>query len=647
LRGRILFFLLFAFLLSFIAFLYAPGLWGDFEFDDLGNIVENQALHVSSLNIDQLRSAAFSGDAGPTGRPITLLTFALNIFFFGMQPFYFKLVNLLIHLANVALVAVFSSLLLRRVYKLNTSTSLFAGLAVAAMWGGHPLNLTSVLYIVQRMTSLSSLFGFVALGLYAWMRQDAQGTIGIWRVRLVISGILLSLVLSLLCKESGVLFILIILWVELCIFEFRMNGNILRIGNFSVRSLVAIVVSVLGLVVALWIVPPMISPSAFVQRDFTLIERVLTESRVIFMYLGMIFYPTLSGLSLYHDDFLISRSLFDPIQTFVSSAALLMILLSMVLLWNRCRMLVFAFGWFFIAHILESTVFSLELVHEHRNYFASIGFFLLFVGWVIKLRGRAKLFLIVLGGGLFLLYSFVTYNRSVVWSNLVDHAAFEAAMHPNSDRANYQMGRVYLKLLDATKNKEYGNKAHEYFKKASESYMPGNGAYFAQIQLAYYLGEQPEKDLVTTLAERLRSLPSYNSNVGFLKALVDCQLEGNCKMPGPDVVGLLASAVDNPKASAWGKSQVYLLLGRYFIESIGDMSKGEEFIRDAIASSDHAGARLMLAQVLRLQGRSAEALQQLDQAEALDRFAVNAQWIRSERAKIKEILDRKGRDAEY
>ncbi|SDK54670.1 hypothetical protein SAMN05216189_10426 [Pseudomonas delhiensis] len=646
-RGRILFFLLLAFLLLFIAFLYSPGLWGDFEFDDLGNIVENQALYVSSLSIEQLRSAAFSGDAGPTGRPVTLLTFALNIFFFGIQPFYFKLVNLLIHLANVALVAVFSSLLLRRVYKLNPSISLFAGLAVAAMWGAHPLNLTSVLYIVQRMTSLSALFGFVALGLYAWLRQDTQGGVGIGRVSLVVFGVLLSLVLSLLCKESGILFVLLILWTELCVFEFRVNGNTLRIGKWSVQSIVVAVVAILSLIAAIWIIPPMISPAAFVQRDFTLVERLLTESRVIFMYLGMIFYPTLSGLSLYHDDFLISRSLFDPIQTLISSAALLVILLTMILLWNRCRMLVFALGWFFISHILESTVFSLELVHEHRNYFASIGLFCLFVGGVIKLHGRAKLFMIVLGGGVFLLYSFVTYNRSVVWSNLVDHAAFEAVMHPKSDRANYQMGRIYLKLLDSTKNKEYGDKAREYFKKASESYEPGNGAYFAQIHLAYYLKEQPEKELVSTLAERLRSLPFYNSNVGFLRALVECQLDGHCQMSGPDLVGLLASAVDNPRASAWGKSQVYLLLGRYFIESIGDTLKGEEFIRDAIANSDHAGARLMLAQVLRLQGRSTEAQEQLDQAEALDKFAVNAQWIRSERAKVKEMLDRRGNNAEH
>lgn len=641
-RARPLFLLTLVLLLFFVAFIYFPGLSGDFEFDDAGNIADNQQLHISALTLEQLRSAAFSGDAGPTGRPATLLTFALNLFFFGMQPFYFKLVNLFIHLANVVLVAYLSSFLLRRACRFSSSQSLFAGLTVAALWGVHPINLTSILYVVQRMTSLSAFFGFVALLMFVWCRQGGLR----WYASLLLGfGILFCLLLSILCKESGVLFVLLMFWIELAIFEFKSSGRTLMLGKFSLQSVVVAVGGLLALYVVIWIVPPMISPAAYMQRDFTLVERILTESRVLFMYLGMILYPTLSGLSLYHDDFLISKSIVEPIQTLYSCLALFGILLAIGLLWSRWRILAFALGWFLIAHLLESTVFSLELVHEHRNYFASIGFFCVFASWLAQLRGGFRLCVGVVGVGFFLLYAFVTYNRSLIWSNLVDHAAFEAAMHPKSDRANYQMGRIYLKLLDNTHDKRFADKAREYFLRASESYTSGNGSYFALIHLSYYLGEKPDELLIKDLSERLRTRPFYNSNVGFLKALVDCQLSGFCHVPVPELIGLMASAVENPRVAPESSSQVYLLLARYFTEGLGDLIKGEEFIRDSIRIQDQVGGRLMLVQVLRLQGRYADALTQLERAEAMDRYAINSRWIGAERSKLQDALkNEKSRD---
>ncbi|TLX79350.1 tetratricopeptide repeat protein, partial [Pseudomonas nicosulfuronedens] len=166
-----LFVVLFVGLLSVVLFLYAPGLHGDFEFDDSANIIDNNSLHITALDLKQLRAAAVSGDAGPTGRPLALISFALNIYFFGMQPFYFKLINVLIHLCNIVLVAGLSSLILRRWYSLSARSGALAGLAVAALWGVHPINLTSILYVVQRMTSLSALFGFLAIYLYVRWRS--------------------------------------------------------------------------------------------------------------------------------------------------------------------------------------------------------------------------------------------------------------------------------------------------------------------------------------------------------------------------------------------------------------------------------------------------------------------------------------------
>ncbi|MDH1007826.1 hypothetical protein N5J43_26550 [Pseudomonas nicosulfuronedens] len=636
-----LFVVLFVGLLSVVLFLYAPGLHGDFEFDDSANIIDNNSLHITALDLKQLRAAAVSGDAGPTGRPLALISFALNIYFFGMQPFYFKLINVLIHLCNIVLVAGLSSLILRRWYSLSARSGALAGLAVAALWGVHPINLTSILYVVQRMTSLSALFGFLAIYLYVrWRSKPSTEQLSL-KGGLSILLILLALVLSMFSKESGVLFVLLLAWIEYCVFEFKSDGRVLRLGALTLRYLVTAVGLAMALVALVWVIPPMISPGAFAQRDFTLSERLLTESRVIFFYLAMIVYPVLSSLSLYHDDFTISTSLTQPDSTVYAVFGIVLLWAICLFGWRRYRMLSFAIGWFFISHLLESTVFSLELVHEHRNYFASIGLLCFLVGVGTQLRGRVRVTLMILGAAFFLLFSFVTYNRSLVWSSLVDHAVYEAEMHPRSDRANYQMGRIYLKLLDNSKDMAFAAKAREYFQRSADAYLPANGSYFALIHLAYYLNEKADPLVVQRLQERLRTLPFYNSNVAFLRVLVDCQLGGFCHLPPEELVALLAASLENPRAAPESRSSVYLLLGRYFIESIGDLRKGEEFFRDSINVLDAPGARIMLVQALRMQGRFAEALDELKLAAARDRLGANAQWIVSEHQRILQAQDNK------
>ncbi|MGH8377768.1 MAG: tetratricopeptide repeat protein, partial [Gammaproteobacteria bacterium] len=141
---------------------YLPGLHGPFVFDDITNIVQNKALAMHSLAWDQLMHAALSSDAGPTGRPLSSLSFALNIYFNGLDATAFKITNLVIHLLNGLLVFI----LLRQIVEhwskkrviQSANTAFWLPLLCAAAWLLHPLNLTAVLYVVQRETSLCSLF---------------------------------------------------------------------------------------------------------------------------------------------------------------------------------------------------------------------------------------------------------------------------------------------------------------------------------------------------------------------------------------------------------------------------------------------------------------------------------------------------------
>ena len=86
------------------AIAYYPGLHGPFLFDDNPNIADNPALRLGSLSPHELLRAAFSSHAGLLYRPISMLSFAFNLYFFGANSFSFKLTNLIIHLINALLI---------------------------------------------------------------------------------------------------------------------------------------------------------------------------------------------------------------------------------------------------------------------------------------------------------------------------------------------------------------------------------------------------------------------------------------------------------------------------------------------------------------------------------------------------------------
>ena len=81
-------------------FVYQRGLSGPFLFDDGPNIVRNANLAIHDLSPASLTQAAWSGHSGPLLRPLSMMSFAANYYATGLDPYYFKLTNLVIHLFN-------------------------------------------------------------------------------------------------------------------------------------------------------------------------------------------------------------------------------------------------------------------------------------------------------------------------------------------------------------------------------------------------------------------------------------------------------------------------------------------------------------------------------------------------------------------
>lgn len=621
-------------------FIYQQGLNGDYVFDDGVNILENKKLAITRLDWASLQAAWGSGDAGPLGRPIAMLSFALNHYFIGFDPYYFKLTNLIIHLFNGLLVFLISVKLfqwLNHQYQTISLKSIhYLACLVSLIWLIHPLNLTSVLYVVQRMTSLSALFGLLAVLIYCS-----------WRIRPMSWGgtvfaafaTILSLVASMLSKESGVLFIPLIYWIELIFFQAKnQQFQPIYIKSIKLSTLLWGGV-VVGFLLFLYLLPPYLNPANFARREFTLDERLLTESRVIFYYLKMFFYPLLSDLSLYHDDFLISKSITNPITTLYSLMSLVGITAICVALVKKHPMLLFAWGWYIISQLLESTFISLELIHEHRNYFGTIGFIITAVYYLAQIDNqKIRPFIYLLGGLYTANLAFTTWQRAEIWSNLVDHAAYEATMHPKSDRANYQLARIYMNLMQLHPEQQthYAKLAKKALAQSKQSYMPANGAWFAELHLASYLKEQIQQQTIDQLIWRIKHEPFHNNNISFLSALANCQISGDCKVPHDQAVLIIAAGLDNQGVGDNLKAEIYKLLAQYFVGVASDFEKGEEFTQQAIILHDDVNGRLIFAQIYRLQGKLAQAEQQLQKAKQLDS---NKIWVKEIAIEQRNISD--------
>jgi hypothetical protein len=362
-------------LLLLVALVYWPGLHGGFEFDDYPNIVDNLALHVGAgSDWNAWLAAAFSSPSSDLQRPLAMLTFAINHALTGLDPYWMKLTNLAIHLLNTVLVFGLVRALLLAADQSDAGNAAHRdrqALWVAAAWALNPINLVAVLLVVQRMESLNHTFVFAGLWLYlVGRRRIREGGRG-WP--LVLAGLIGGTALGVLVKESAALLPLYALAIEWALLGFEA-----RDGRRSRRlmALYAVGLVIPACIVARWLLPGLMGSGAYAGRSFSMGERLLTEGRVLVDYLHWMLLPDPSRLSLYHDDYVVSHGLLTPPSTLWALLFLAVLLAAMAWLHKRRPLMALGIAWFFIAQLLTATVLPLELVYDHRNYFASLGVFL-------------------------------------------------------------------------------------------------------------------------------------------------------------------------------------------------------------------------------------------------------------------------------
>lgn len=414
-------------------FLYQPGFTGPFLLDDF-HVLAPLGYHGGITTLESARTFMFSAE-GFTGRPVSMASFILDDSTWPASPYSFKQTNLLLHTACGLLVFLVIREFLHGFLKLEEYRASVLALIAMAIWLLHPVHVSTVLYVVQRMAILGAFFSLIAVLSYLKLRkalteQNALKSAACFAL------LITSVFVGFLSKENAILCLLFIV-----VWEFYLLPsdafNKLRLK----KSHAFLLIAALSLLVVyatrdFW-------GGAYAGRSFTLTDRILLQPAIVGDYLIKLVFPTVSQFNLFDGRFdssavsLLNKDYLFGLFFFLVFLGFL--ITSLLKKWDIC-----AFGllWFLVFHTMESTILPLELYFEHRNYLPSIG--LLFcvlcgINWLykkLKLESTVKLCMAVV----VVYLTFSTFLLTKTWSETTGLLIKFEGDEPNSVRAKVTLG---------------------------------------------------------------------------------------------------------------------------------------------------------------------------------------------------------------
>jgi len=601
--------------------IYWPGLSGAWLFDDYPNIVDNHGVQPSNASLASLVQAALSSPASDFKRPLASLSFAANYLISGLNPYWMKLTNLVIHLLNGLLVFALARQLILAVPRADGDLDADRRAGVVAAWiaGGWlllPINLTSVLYVVQRMESMANLFVLAGLiGYIAGRRSMLAGSY--WR-GLIMSALSVAApaAIGLLAKETAVMLPLYAASVEWVVFRFRRTDGRLDAWICSGFLLFLALPLVIGLA---WLLPGLLKPSGWATRDFTLATRLFSEARIVPSYIVWTLLPTPDALSFYHDNFRISTGLLSPWTTALGIASLLVLIFLALRLRKRQPLIALGLQFFIGCHLLTGTILPLELIYEHRNYFASFGLMLAIVPVLVSnaqdtpermLWIRRALF-----GVLLLLWASLTAMTSQAWSSPLRLAEELSARAPDSPRAQYELGRTYIIYSNYDPASPFTQMAYAPLERAAalpeSSILPQQALIFMNSRMRLPLKDSWWETMTSKLKARTPTVQDESS----LGALVQCARSGQCDLPKQRMIDAFLAALSHPRNGP----RTLASYGDYAWNVLNDKNLGLRMATEALhASPSEPAYHITVIRMLIAQGKLDEARQALKGLEALN-----------------------------
>jgi hypothetical protein len=432
------------------------------------------------------------------------------------------------------------------------------------------------------------------------------------------------------------------LWLEVCVFRFESRDGSRKLAIFFLLLLA--LPATLGVA---WLLPRAMAPGAFAYRDFNLVERLLTEPRVIMSYLRWFVVPDLSVLSFYHDEFPVSRGLANPATTVPAMLALAGIAAFAWSIRRRWPLVALGLFWFLSAHALTGSFIALELVFEHRNYFASFGLAVALVAATRELldrlvprpdaaarRGLAAALVAIA------CLAFLTYLRTNEWRDPMAFAASEAAKKPDSPRATYTLGWMLANASQYRKDSPLVDPALDALERARA--VPGSGVLADQavLILAERTGRPVRVDWWRHLQQQLRTRPIGPQEMAALTSLTECQIYRRCNFPADEMMACFAAAL--------GQGEKPILMNTYanYIYNVaGDKDLGLRLWREAqTLDPQEREYTIAIAKALMADGRFVEAQAEIERLRHMGRAGQYARF--ADELQVRLERERKARAAE-
>lgn len=364
--------------------LYFSSLGNQFIFDDQVYIADNHLIkNFDPSGIGRIFGSIYRWDY----LPLTLFTFSIDYFLYGVNPAGYHLTNSLLHLLNTVL-------LYWLVFCLTQSTRI--AMLTGLLFLVHPVNVESVAWISERKNVLSLFFFLLSFNLYL------RGTRGLS---------VLAFVFSCLSKSSVVVLPFLLMLHDFCFHHKKLKANVLD-------KLPYLFISGIFVCTTLWshAIGETIRPHPEGNPVFTLFSMLVVFKE----YLLTLLFPV--HLNVWYPN-QVYRSLFQP-EVLFSGMILAAFLFLIRLSYKKEKMVFFGLTWFLISFLPVSHIVPIpQMMADRFLYIPCIGLFLaLAVGWRNFMRGIRRHALWTAWGGflalaLVLSYAALSLNRIPVFKD--------------------------------------------------------------------------------------------------------------------------------------------------------------------------------------------------------------------------------------
>ncbi len=266
--------------------IYGRAMDAPLVFDDRTSVIENQSITTLWPLVGD---RTFPGPLNPppamptAGRPLVNLSLAINYHFGKLNPWGYHVFNLMVHW----LAAVLVGLIVKRIVELDFFAGQFSGVGgalaflAALLWGVHPLQTETVVYVTQRTELMVGLFYLaVVYGSLRYWSASSRGQRGLWLCLTTA-----ACVAGMSCKEVMATAPIVIILIERTLIAGTFRAAIRKSWPLYVGLAMGWV-----LLAALNYDAPR-STSAGFHLDVPAYAWWFTQAKVLWMYLKLVVWP--------------------------------------------------------------------------------------------------------------------------------------------------------------------------------------------------------------------------------------------------------------------------------------------------------------------------------------------------------------------